>query len=174
MKISATLGALLLSLPATASAICIRPADYSRAKAIASAKIVFVATITEARVKPDPEEERRRAAKTRDLPWYTVQYKFDVAIPIKGDPADVPFLVTSGVWSDPKSGRYRSFAEQSRFVPGDSILVITDTPGEVAISWIPECTDSLPWGEEARDALKATGLWKPAAAPSKPSPEQKQ
>jgi hypothetical protein len=174
MKPISVFAALLLTLPSTGSAICGRDSDFSREKLITQAKYVFVATITEARVKPDPEEERRRAKKGRDIAWYTVQYKFEVAVPIKGDPAAVSFLTTAGVWNDPKVPRFRSFAEQSKFVPGDSILVISDSPGEVPISEISECTDSMKWNKEAYDLLKATGLWKAAGAGPSSIPTQKQ
>ena len=153
MKYCAALAFLLFALSSPARAICVRTTDYSREDALAAASVVFVATITEASLAP---VESQRGSK--DIRWYTVRYKFRVALPIKGDPKAVPFLTTSGVYSDPLQSRFSVFGEQSRFVPGDSILVITDESGPVPISWI-DCGDSMPWSREAEDLLMATHLW---------------
>jgi len=114
-----------------------------------------VATVTEAHLERDSNGKSKRVARERDLSRYTIQYAFDVSIPIKGDASAISFLTTDGIWQDPNNGRFGVLSEQSGFVPDDRVLVISDTPGEVPISRIPECTDSMPWGNNASDILKS-------------------
>ena len=157
MKIVAALTALVLLAPSAAHAICSRSTDYTIEDETKDAAIVFVATITEARIARDSAGLPELARRGPNWAYYTVQYKFDVAIPVKGDPSDVPFLTTAGIWQDPKEMRFSTLAEQSKFVPGDSVLVIAAAPGSVPISEIG-CAPSMPWGAEARELLRRTQL----------------
>jgi hypothetical protein len=146
---------LLLAFATQANAICVVPTDHDPREILKQAQTVFVATITEAQLDPNYQIAKDQ---TRSNPWYTVRYAFDVAIPIKGDPSSVPYLATSGVYNDPRSKRHGVFGEQSRFVPGDNILVVANTPGPVPISWLRGCSDSMPWDSQARELLKRSGL----------------
>src|SRR4051794_35320735 len=105
---------LTVSLPA--SAICTFPAEHSAENTISHAKTVFVATITRAYLDPDFEKVSKGAEKSRLRTWYTVRYDFEVAMPIKGEPSSVPFLMTNGLYNDPNSKRFKTAGEQSRFV----------------------------------------------------------
>ena len=157
MRVSATF-ALLVALSAPAQAICMRPADYSELETIRTANTVFVATITSARLGPDYQLLKGDSKRERARPWYTVEYLYEVSILFKGDPASVPFLTTAGVYNDPKGGSNKIYGEQSRFVPGDNILVVASESGPVAISWLRDCTDSWPWDKSSRDLVKKSGL----------------
>ena len=157
MKILAALTLATLLAPGTASAICSRTADDTPEKEISKAAIVFVATINGAQVKRGKDGLPDLTRKTKHSAYYTVQYSFDVAIPIKGDPALVPYLTTVGIWQDAKAMQFATLAEQSKFVPGDSVLVVADEPGDAPISDIG-CTPSTPWGPAAKDLLKRTQL----------------
>ena len=150
--------AVFLSLAAPAHAICVRSTDYSEVDTVKNSSTVFVATITSTRLGSDYALVKADKKRQRSRPWYTVEYAYEVAIRFKGDPASVPFLFTAGVYNDPKVGSNRIYGEQSRFVPGDSILVVASEPGPVAISWLRDCTDSWPWDSQSRDLIKEAGL----------------
>jgi hypothetical protein len=150
--------ALLVALCAPAHAICTRPIDYSEVETIRAASTVFVATITSVRLGSDYQVVKGDAKRQRARPWYTVEYLYEVSIRFKGDPASVPFLSTAGVYNDPKLDSNRTYGEQSRFVPGDNILVVTSEAGPVAISWLRDCTDSWPWDKKSREVIKEAGL----------------
>ena len=149
---------LLFVLSPSASAICVVPVDNSEVEKLQIAKTVFVATITKASLGPDYEQLRFGKAKQRDRPSYTVEYEYEVAFRIKGDPTSVPFLATSGTYNDPRSEIYLVAAEQSRFVPGDSILVISNKAGPAPVSALRGCTDSIPWNTRAYQLLEQAGL----------------
>ena len=157
MKFFAALTALLLIVPGTSAAICVRSTDYTIEDETKNAAIVFVATITEARIARGSDGLPAVVRRGSKWAYYTVQYKFEVAIPIKGDPTQVPFLTTAGLWKDPKEMKFSVQSEQAKFVPGDSVLVITKSTGEVPISEIG-CTPSMPWGPEARELLRKAQL----------------
>ena len=152
------LTSILLAASFSASAICVSPADGSAEKTIGQAETVFVATITKAYLDPDFEDVSKGEKKSSIRTWYTVRYDFVIAIPLKGQPSSVPFLMTKGLYNDPSSKRFKTFGEQSRFVPGDNILIVTNGPGPVPISSVSGCTDSMPWDDEAYDLLRKVNL----------------
>ncbi len=134
--------AMLLALPsAYANAACI---VTPMADEIASAETVFVATITRATMSKSPQE-------MRDKEGYEIRYEFTVAKVFKGDPSLVTALITGSRFDDPTDSIFWEQAEQSRYAPGDSILVVAGT-GEVPVSSIG-CTPSRPWDREARRVL---------------------
>jgi hypothetical protein len=147
----------LLMLSFHARAVCVRPAEETPGTGIKHATTVFVATITNASLDPDYLVAAARPF-SKEKSWYPVRYEFRVAIPMKGNPDTVPYLLSDALYNDPKSDRYHNHAEQSRFIPGDNILVVTSTPGPVGISRIPLCTDSMPWNDEARALVRRAGL----------------
>src|SRR5690606_24567136 len=108
---------LILTSPA-ASAICI---DVPLEQQITKASTVFVATITGASLTPALQNLSDRQA-------YTVHYTFAVATIFKGDPTIVATLTTGAQFDDPTDDVFWTLAEQSRYVPGDSILVVADAP----------------------------------------------
>ena len=91
----------------------------------------------------------------RDKERYVVRYEFVVARRFKGDPSIVPALVTSARFDDPMDAVSWDQAEQSRYVPGDSILVVADG-GEAPVSSIG-CTPSRPWNSETQRTVAA--IW---------------
>ena len=134
---------LILASPA-ASAICI---DVPLEQQITKASTVFVATITGASLRPALQN-------LHDQQAYTVHYTFAVAKIFKGDPTIVATLTTGAQFDDPTDDIFWSLAEQSRYVPGDSILVVADAPGDVAVSSIG-CTASRPWTDRTASAVQA-------------------
>ena len=152
------LTAVLLTASFSANAICMFPAEHSAENTVSQADTVFIATITKAYLDPDYENVSKGEQKSRLRTWYTVRYDFVVAIPIKGKPSSVPFLMTNGLYNDPSSGKFKTAGELSKFVPGDNILVVTNGPGPVPISSVSGCTDSMPWDNEAYDLLKKVNL----------------
>ena len=128
----------LLPLSGFATAVCMRaPLE----KNIAEAQSVFIATITNVSMS-------KKLSELRDKERYSVRYGFEVARLIKGDPSIASALVTAARFDDPSDKIFRYRAEQSRYVPGDSVLVVADEPGDVPISSI-DCTPSRPWDGDA-------------------------
>ena len=119
---------------------------------IAQADTVFVATITRATMDKNPSE-------MRDKEHYLVRYDFEVVRIIKGDPSIVTALVTSAQFDDPMDDIFWEQAEQSRYVPGDTILVVASA-GEALVSSIG-CTPSRPWDAEAQQFVAADSLSTP-------------
>jgi len=134
------IGGLLFPVPA--NAICV---DVPLEKDIASARSVFIATITTAAMS-------KPLSTLRDKEPYSVSYGFVVTRRIKGDPSIVSALTTGARFDDPTDKRFWQQAEQSRYVPGDSILVVADRPGDATVSSIG-CAASRPWD---RDAYRRT------------------
>ena len=129
-------------------ALCTGPADAvclvtPLSDDLASADTVFVATITRVTMSKPP-------AEMRDKERYVVQYDFDVVKVFKGDASIVTWLVTGARFNDPTDDVSWKQAEQSRYVPGDSILVVSGS-GEAPVSSIG-CTPSRPWDSEAQHA----------------------
>jgi hypothetical protein len=138
MKLLATMMILAAAFVGAANAACvITPLadDLERAEA------VFVATITRATMSKDP-------AALRDRERYVVRYDFEVAKDFRGDPSIVTGLTTGARFDDPRDEDSWEQAEQSRYVPGDSILVVAG-PGDAPVSSIG-CTPSRPWDGEAQ------------------------
>ena len=159
MKFLATL-VLALTISPSAEAICVRSVDDTDESRLKKATTVFIATITEAKMARDEKGAPELVDRGRNWTYYRVLYTFEVAIEIKGDPSTISFLTTGGLWRDPKEAFFGKLAEQSKFVPGDNILVIASAPGEVPISEIG-CTDSMPWNQKAYDLLQSTNLLPP-------------
>jgi hypothetical protein len=134
MKFSAALMIFALFVPVQASAICVvAPLD----EGIAAARSVFIATITSATLDTSLYGLKGNAL-------FKVRYTFVVVKRIKGDPTIVSSLTTSGSFIDPASTHLDGPAEQDRFMPGDSVLVVADTPGDVQLS-SNYCRLSRPW-----------------------------
>jgi len=127
-----------------ASAICIEVPLEQR---IAEASTVFVATITGASLSPELQ-------KFKDGQGYTVHYTFRTVEVFKGDPSIVATLTTGAQYDDQTDNRFWTLAEQSKYVPGDSILVVADAPGDTAVSSIG-CTASRPWTSRTATIVKA-------------------
>ena len=118
---------------------------------IASANTVFVATITSAKLEvPVPE------LKTGER--FNVLYDFIVARRIKGDPALVSQLSSRAGYDDPHDEVTHHYAETSRFLPGDNVLVVADAPGIAPLSEIG-CTPSRPWDEETQRLVRRLPLF---------------
>jgi hypothetical protein len=144
MKFRSYLFLALIAACPSASAICI---DVSLEQQITKASSVFVATITGASLSPPLEQ-------LQDRQPYTVLYTFKVATRFKGDPSIVTALTTGGYFDDPRDDMFWTLAEQSRYAPGDNILVIADQPGDVPVSSIG-CTASRPWTDHAETIVKS-------------------
>lgn len=119
---------------------------------IFSASTVFVATITSAKLEvPVPELKSGER--------FNVLYDFIVARRIKGDPAMVSQLSSRAGYDDPNDEVTHHFAETSRFLPGDNVLIVADAPGITPISRIG-CTPSRPWDDEAQASVRSLPLFK--------------
>ena len=105
---------------------------------------VFVATITRADMSKSP-------AEMRDGEPYVVRYHFEVVKVFKGEPSIVTALTTGARFDDPRDDVSWEAAEQSRYVPGDSVLVVA-AYGEAPVSSIG-CTPSRPWDGETQSAV---------------------
>ena len=139
MKILASTAIICLLLPLPLHASCIvTPLEED----IAAAKSVFVATITSASMSKRPSELKEGES-------YTVRYTFEVAKTFKGDPALVVALATGARFDDPRDAVSWELAEQTRLVPGDSVLVVAAGPGDVPVSSIG-CTGSRPWDSKSQ------------------------
>ncbi|MEO8672999.1 MAG: hypothetical protein ABI411_16905 [Tahibacter sp.] len=85
---------------------------------------------------------------------YCVKFTFVPQRVIKRQPETVTGLATGIRHDDPNDQQFYRFAEQTRLVPGDNVLVVADQPGEIAISDIG-CTPSRPWDRETYDATRS-------------------
>jgi hypothetical protein len=111
---------------------------------LTTSEVVFVATITRATMSKSP-------AAMRDRERYLVRYDFEVVKVFKGEPSLVTGLTTWARFNDPRDEVSWRQAEQSRYVPGDSILVVAN-PGDAPVSSIG-CTPSRPWDGETQSAV---------------------
>ena len=122
----------------SAEAIC---AGEPLSQQLRMAKYAFVATVTTARIVTPP-------ALLRNGEDYRVGYTFDVLSRIKGDPTKVTALYSLNVFSDPKATTHFDVAEDVRLLPGDTVLVVADRPGEIQIGF---CTASRVWDPQSRE-----------------------
>ena len=139
MKLPVLLAILALSVPVHVHASCIVTPP---GEDIAAAESVFVATITGASMIKKPSD-------LRDKEGYTIRYAFEVLRTFKGDPTLVSALTTRARFDDPADGVTWEFAEQTRLVPGDSVLVVASGRGDVPVSSIGY-TSSRPWDSRAQ------------------------
>jgi hypothetical protein len=136
----------LLAGVGSADAICVKDANRTDEQELREAKYVFVALIESAEIETPRDQ-------LKDGRPYTVKYRYSVVRSFKGTATDIPYLVTGGYYNHPSGSRYRVFAEQDRFVPGDSVLVVTSEAAPASISWIG-CSNSRPWDQDARELVK--------------------
>lgn len=134
MKFSVTLTLAMFAASFSASAICVVPSLH---ESIAGAQTVFIATITDSTLLT-PLKQLKNGDR------YTVKYGFVVVKRIKGDPSIVSSLTTGATFISPASEHLDGPAEQDKFVPGDSVLVVASAPGDTPLSTI-YCTPSRPW-----------------------------
>jgi len=106
-----------------------------------AAHIVFVATLTEARVVTP-------IADLRNGESYRINYTFVVRERLKGDPSKVTSIYNFNLYHDPKSSVTADAAEELRLLPGDNILVLTDQGGEVHVGF---CSPSRPWDSDTKE-----------------------
>lgn len=111
-----------LSLPAMA--ICVETPIEQELKA---ADTVFVATITESRLVDAPGDLKNRQKQR-------IRHSFVVRERLKGDPASIAHVYTMGLYNDPLIGSNWRWAEQTRLIPGESVLVVGDGSGEAEVS----------------------------------------
>lgn len=124
--------AALLMLPNAAGAVClITPLSTN----LRDAKVVFVATLTDAKLEAGPE-------KLRHGTRYKIFYSFVVRDPIKGNSSTVHRVYASGMYNDPSAATTVEAAEQVKLVPGDNVLVISSGERDVEISF---CGPSSQW-----------------------------
>ena len=108
-----------------------------------SARTIFIATITSAELDTHTKDLVERGR-------YKIRYRFTVKNIIKGDPAEVSSLVSTTYYDDPVTSPFLDFAEQTRLVPGDNVLVVSETIGDAPISSIG-CTPSRPWDNHTKE-----------------------
>jgi hypothetical protein len=133
----------IMALPGPAAAICL---ESPLATDMSAAKTIFIATVTGARLD-------RPLGELKPGDNYAVLYDFTVAKTIKGDPSVVSALSTGGVFNSPSSAVYWDPAEQTKLIPGQSVLVVAQSTGIISVSDIG-CTPSRPWDANAFRAVK--------------------
>ena len=121
---------LFLALaPSLASAICVESVP---ARDIKTYPVVLVATITSATLRgPISDLKSRRP--------YRVDYTFEVIETYKGKKSDVTSLFSIELYHDPKE-RHWVMAESVDFVPGDTVLIVAEQPGEVQLAFCGPAT----------------------------------
>lgn len=111
-----------ISLPAFA--ICMATPIEDEMKA---AKTVFVATITESKLVG-------AASDLKNEHGYRIDHAFVVRERLKGDPASVRRVFTTGLYNDPASDTVVQVAEQTYLAPGDNVLVVSEGDDAVQVS----------------------------------------
>lgn len=114
---------------------------------VGAAEFVFVATVTTASIQED--------SLLKNGEPYRIIYSFVVRESLKGDSSRITSLYTMRVYDDPSDSVSWSQAEETRLVPGDNVLVLAGSAGDVQVGY---CTPSRPlveetWVTRARAAL---------------------
>jgi hypothetical protein len=121
---------LLTALPASATSCILVPFEQQ----LREANTVFVATVTSA---TSPQFFARLENGTD----YRVNYSYAVRERVKGNPGVVKSLFTVNIYHAYDSDLDIQGAE-TRLLPGDNILVMASSPGEVQVA---ACTPSRLW-----------------------------
>ncbi|MEO8743472.1 MAG: hypothetical protein ABI365_09800 [Lysobacteraceae bacterium] len=127
---------LLALAPVTAKAVCI---IVPLSKQLAAAKIVFVATLTNAELIENPE-------KLRNGEPFRVEFRYTVREKIKGKPTEITSVFVNNIFHDPNTTVQIDMGEEARLFVGDNVLIVADAPGAVQLG-----------------TCEASGLWKPDA-----------
>ena len=130
-KISLALILFVLAPLAASATVCqIVPLEVQ----LKDAPIVFVATVTTA---TNPHS----FVSAKNGEDYRVRYKFEIREHIKGDPSLVPALYTTNIYHAYESD-ISIDGPETRLLPGDNVLVIADSPGEIQVA---RCSPSRVW-----------------------------
>ena len=130
-----TVALALLIYPAIAAPICV---DVPLRESLRSASIVFVATLTSAKLQIP-------STGLVDDHMYKINYEFEVRERLKGNPSLVTSIYGYTLYSAPGGKLIREMAEQVRFSPGDNVLVISDA-GDVPLTF---CSPSRAFDESS-------------------------
>ena len=137
-KISLALTLFFLApLDASATVCQIVPLDMR----LREAPIVFVATVTTA-------TNSHSFASAKNGEEYRVRYRFEIREHIKGDPSLIPALYTTNIYHAYDSD-ISIDGPETRLLPGDNVLVIADSPGEVQVA---SCSPSRVWKPSADES----------------------
>jgi hypothetical protein len=130
--------AVLFSMPA--KAICIgQPLEPQ----LRAADTVYVGTVVRSELGPSLEALRA----TKD-PWRDraeISHTLVPEIVLKGDPSQAPTVLSMWQYNDPKSKVIRDYAERSVLMPGDTILVVSQSGKP---TWFGLCTATRAWNAE--------------------------
>ena len=133
---------LLLLLSGLAGATCVVTPLQEQ---LHSADSVFVATLTDATIAESPD-----SLKDRGL--YHINYSFVVRERLKGDPTLTRSIYVHGRYDDSGDGRTMHWAEQTRLVPGESVLVLASGAGDVQVGL---CSPSRKLDERELGAVRS-------------------
>jgi hypothetical protein len=148
MNYFAHVGLLAAIVPASAQAICMTEPLEPKLRA---ADTVYVGTVVRSELVPSLESLRGTKSKWDRL----VQVRHTVVpeITFKGDPSQASIVVSRWQYNDPNSKVVVSFAERLAPVPGDTLLVVVEKPGEPAGFGL--CTPTQEWNADSARAVHA-------------------
>lgn len=115
---------LIALTPAIANAIC---GQSLPAPDVRNTTVSMIVTIKSAEMVDS-------VSSLRDRRPYRINYTFDVTERFRGDPAAVTGLYSIELYHDPKA-RPWTMAESATYSPGDSVLVLADSAGEVQLGF---------------------------------------
>jgi hypothetical protein len=142
MSIRLVVGLLAIVASSCAHAICIIEDDLE--STLTSAEIVYIGTVVESALVPS-------LGAIRDRSRPEVRHIVTPQISLRGNPSDVPDVISFAGYSDPESGKIRHFSELVRVGPGDTILVVGKA-GEP--SYINLCSASGIWDADTQKAVR--------------------
>ena len=140
MKCFATLSFLAVLVSVPAKAICIiEPLEPQ----LRAADTVYVGTVV--RSELGPSLETLHAAKD---PWRDraeISHTLVPEIILKGDPSQATIVLSMWQYNDPRSKVVRDYAERSVLMPGDTLLVVSQSDKP---TWFGLCTATRAWTAE--------------------------
>ncbi len=121
---------LLVPLSALATTCVIEPLEQR----LDDANVAFIATII-------ASTTHNSFLELRPGDEYQVNYRFEVRLKLKGNPADVQSLFTRNRYH-PYDSDLSFDGDETRLLPGDNVLVMAASPGE---SQVASCGPSRIW-----------------------------
>ena len=118
---------------------------------VKSSDNVFVATLTGAQLASP-------AGELRDRQTFRIIYAFVVREGLKGDPTKTKTIYTTNHYDDPTDDRTTHWAEQTRLVPGESVLVITHGSDDAEVSLCSPSRQLSEYPEALTEARLALAL----------------
>lgn len=139
IMIRTVLLAVLLSIaPCASTAVClVEPLSQQ----LQASNIVFIATLVDSKISGP-------VGGLQNGKDYRIDFAFAVHERIKGDPASITSIYTINMYRDPSAYISWDSAEESRLVPGDNVLVLTNGFEDVRVS---QCSPSRRWNGDTKE-----------------------